>query len=69
MLSCIPADHDTLMATNGYGATLASAHPDRLRLLAALPTDDPTACLDEIGRTTSLYAIPLGGFALITTSL
>ena len=66
MLSCIPTSHKTLRATNDYGAALVSAHPDRFGLLAALPTDDPTACLVEIERTVSSYAIPPDGFALST---
>ena len=66
MLSCIPTSHETLRATNDYGAALVSAHPDRFGLLAALPTDDPTACLVEIERTVSSYAIPPDGFALST---
>jgi predicted TIM-barrel fold metal-dependent hydrolase len=50
MLSNIPRSLDQLKASNDYGAMLVKKHPARFGLLAALPTDSPDACLEEIRR-------------------
>jgi 6-methylsalicylate decarboxylase len=50
MLSNIPKDPTALRESNDYGAQLVAEHPTRFGLLAALPTDDPDACLAEIER-------------------
>jgi 6-methylsalicylate decarboxylase len=61
MLSVIPKALDALKASNDYGAELVKRHPSRFGLLAALPTNDPQACLAEIKRPkTELHA---DGFA------
>ncbi|WP_410665366.1 amidohydrolase family protein [Amycolatopsis sp. lyj-84] len=49
-LSNIPASREALQASNDYGAAVVARHPDRFGLLAALPTDDPAAALDEAVR-------------------
>ncbi|KAH8878949.1 hypothetical protein GQ53DRAFT_856759 [Thozetella sp. PMI_491] len=66
MLSYIPANLDTLKRANDYGASIVEKHPTRFGLLAALPTDNPAACLEEISRVTMTYLIPPDGFALTT---
>jgi predicted TIM-barrel fold metal-dependent hydrolase len=43
-------DLAALKESNDYGAQLVAEHPARFGLLAALPTDDPDACLAEIER-------------------
>ena len=50
MLSNIPKAIDALRASNDYGASLVRKYPSRFGLLAALPTHDPEACLEEIKR-------------------
>ena len=50
MLSTVPNDLARLRASNDYGAQIVAAHPTRFGLLAALPTDDPQAALEEIQR-------------------
>jgi predicted TIM-barrel fold metal-dependent hydrolase len=50
MLSNIPKTLPELKASNDYGASLVSRYPARFGLLAALPTDDPAAALEEIER-------------------
>lgn len=50
MLSNIPKKVEALRASNEYGASLVREHPSRFGLLAALPTDDPDAALDEVRR-------------------
>jgi predicted TIM-barrel fold metal-dependent hydrolase len=50
MLSIVPKPLDALKASNDYGAELVKRHPSRFRLLAALPIDDPQACLAETRR-------------------
>ncbi|MTD54700.1 amidohydrolase family protein [Amycolatopsis pithecellobii] len=50
MLSYVPPEHHLVRAANDYGAELVGEYPDRFGLLAALPTDDPDACLAEIRR-------------------
>jgi len=50
MLSVVPKSLKALKASNDYGASLVRKHPSRFGLLAALPTDDPQACLEEIKR-------------------
>ena len=50
MLSNIPKTLDALRASNDYGASLVERYPSRFGLLAALPTDDTDAALDEIAR-------------------
>ena len=62
MLSNIPKKLEALQASNDYGASLAREHPARFGLLAALPTDDPEAALEEVRRSdTELQA---DGFAV-----
>lgn len=62
MLSNIPATLDELRASNAFGARLVQEHPGRFGLLAALPTDDPAACLAEIARIPAELAAD--GFAV-----
>jgi len=62
MLSYVPSDSTKLMAANDYGAQLVREHPDRLGLLAALPTDHPEMCLSEIARTVD--ELQCDGFAV-----
>ena len=50
MLSNIPKKLEALRASNDYGASLVRQYPARFGLLAALPTDDPSAALAEIDR-------------------
>lgn len=50
LLSNVPRSIDQLRAVNDCGASLVAQYPARFGLLAALPTDDPDACLAEIGR-------------------
>jgi predicted TIM-barrel fold metal-dependent hydrolase len=50
LLSNIPKTVPELRASNDHGAALVADHPDRFGLLAALPSDDPDACLAEIER-------------------
>ncbi|AGL19787.1 amidohydrolase family protein [Actinoplanes sp. N902-109] len=64
LLSYVPQSHEAIRTGNDYGATLSRRDPDRFRLLTALPTDDPRACLAEIGRSGDLGA---AGFAVSTT--
>ena len=62
MLSNIPKVLQDLQASNDYAASLVAQYPARFGLLAALPTDDPTAALAEIERASSeLHA---DGFAV-----
>lgn len=51
MLSNIPKTLDALRLSNNYAASLAKKYPTRFGFLAALPTDDAEACLDELRRT------------------
>jgi predicted TIM-barrel fold metal-dependent hydrolase len=62
MLSYVPSDAARLREANAYGAQLVRDHPDRLGLLAALPTDDPDACLAEIAR--AMEELDADGFAV-----
>jgi predicted TIM-barrel fold metal-dependent hydrolase len=49
MLSYLPTGStEEARRANRHGASLVEEHPDRFGLLAALPTDDPEACLAEI---------------------
>ena len=66
MLSFVPQNHELLKQANDFGASIVEKKPDRLGLLAGLPTDDAHACLEEIRRTTTEYGIPADGFALRT---
>lgn len=50
MLSNIPKKIEALQASNEFGASLVKAHPGRFGLLAALPTNDPEAALEEVRR-------------------
>lgn len=50
MLSVVPTTVAGLKATNDYGASVVRKFPHRFGLLAALPTSDPQACLEEIER-------------------
>lgn len=50
MLSNIPKTLDALQTSNNFGASIVAQHPSRFGLLAALPTDNPDAALEEIER-------------------
>ncbi|MEU6184596.1 amidohydrolase family protein [Nocardia sp. NPDC047038] len=50
LLSNIPRSREAIRSFNDYGASLVAQYPARFGLLAALPTDDPDACLAEIDR-------------------
>lgn len=62
MLSVVPKNLDALKASNDYGASLVRKHPSRFGLFAALPTNDPQACLAEIKRANS--ELKADGFAV-----
>ncbi|MEU6155369.1 amidohydrolase family protein [Actinosynnema sp. NPDC047251] len=61
-LSNIPASRAALQASNDYGATIVARHPTRFGLLAALPTNNPAAALDEAVR--GRVALGASGFAV-----
>ncbi len=62
LLSNIPKQQELLSASNDYGCSIVRRFPSRFGLLAALPTDNPDACLAEISRAAdSLHA---DGFAV-----
>ncbi|KAL9612462.1 MAG: hypothetical protein Q9167_002934 [Letrouitia subvulpina] len=65
MLSYLPRTLDALKSANDYGALIVKQHPSRFGLLLALPTDNATACLDEIKRGDK-FDIPNDGYALLT---
>lgn len=65
MLSYLPRTLGALKSANDYGASIVRQHPSRFGLLLALPTDDATACLDEIKRGDT-FDIPNDGYALLT---
>lgn len=65
MLSNIPHVLAALKASNDFGNSVVKQHPKRFGLLAALPTNNAEACLEEIERT-SHFSPPAGGFALTT---
>lgn len=67
MLSFIPSNLEHLKRANDYGASIVTKYPSRFGLLAALPTDNPEACVDEIRRVSTTFAIPPDGFATSTT--
>lgn len=51
LLSNIPTTSlSDLQYSNSYAASLVAQYPTRFGFLAALPTDDPDACLAEIAR-------------------
>lgn len=50
LLSNIPKTLDALRTSNNFGASIVAQHPSRFGLLAALPTDNPDAALEEIER-------------------
>jgi predicted TIM-barrel fold metal-dependent hydrolase len=62
MLSNLPNSHAALRSSNDYGATLVKQHPTRFGLLAALPTDDATAAMKEVERSTN--ELDADGFAV-----
>ena len=62
LLSYVPPDAAQLRDANDYGAALLGKYPDRFGFLAALPTDDPAACLAEIARVPNELAAD--GFAV-----
>ncbi|MFI0409233.1 amidohydrolase family protein [Actinomadura sp. 3N508] len=64
MLSNIPSRLAGLRASNDYGASLVAEHPSRFGLLAALPTDDPSAAIDEAVRARE--ELDADGFAVTT---
>jgi len=61
MLSNIPKTLSNLQSSNDYGASLVHQYPSRFGLLAALPTNDPEACISEIQRMNTA-----DGFAVTT---
>ncbi|GAA4228366.1 amidohydrolase family protein [Actinomadura meridiana] len=64
LLSNIPANLPGLRASNDYGAALVRNHPSRFGLLAALPTDDPSAAVAEATRAHEV--LDADGFAVTT---
>ncbi len=62
LLSNVPKSLDALRRSNDYAAELVRRHPTRFGLLAALPTDDPDACLAEIRRAAEVLGAD--GFAV-----
>ncbi|MFI0374448.1 amidohydrolase family protein [Actinomadura sp. 1N219] len=64
LLSNIPSSLAGLRASNDYGASLVADHPSRFGLLAALPTDDPSAAVDEAIR--ARQELDADGFAVTT---
>jgi len=67
MLSNIPTTLSALKASNDYAASLVAQYPDRFGFLAALPTDDPEACLAEISRCVDgegINGVKADGFAV-----
>jgi 6-methylsalicylate decarboxylase len=66
MLSNIPRTLSTLHTCNDYATSIVRHHPSGFSLLAALPTDNPEACLKEISRTTTKYIPPADDFTLST---
>ncbi len=66
MLSHIPPNVPALRAANDYGISIVQQHPSRFGLLAALPTDNPEACLAEISRTKTEFCPTPDGFAVMT---
>ncbi|RAL00788.1 amidohydrolase family protein [Aspergillus ibericus CBS 121593] len=63
MLSNVPSTLEGLRSANDFGCSIIQSHPNRFGLLAALPTDIPDACLQEIDRTLT-FRIPPDGFAV-----
>ncbi|CCH31968.1 amidohydrolase family protein [Actinosynnema sp. NPDC047251] len=64
LLSNIPTSLPALRASNDYGASLVAEHPSRFGLLAALPTDDPSAAVAEARRARDVLGAD--GFAVTT---
>ncbi|KIK65968.1 hypothetical protein GYMLUDRAFT_38433 [Collybiopsis luxurians FD-317 M1] len=67
MLSNIPITLDALKASNDYAASVVARYPNRFGFLAALPTDDPQACLEEISRCLDgdgINGVKADGFAV-----
>ena len=62
MLSNIAFSVPKLKEVNDFGHSLVKKHPHRFGLLAALPTDNPTACVEEIERTSIFNPVPDGFF-------
>jgi 6-methylsalicylate decarboxylase len=52
-ISNIPSSHAALQASNDYGAEIVKRYPSRFGLLAALPTDDVRAAIEEVKRMRS----------------
>ncbi|MBE7180328.1 MAG: amidohydrolase family protein, partial [Terriglobus roseus] len=50
ILSYLPLDIPKLRQANDYAASIVKGNPTRFGYFAALPTEDPRACLDEIDR-------------------
>ena len=65
MLSCLPRTLGALKSVNDYGASIVRQQPSRFGLLLALPTDDATACLNDIKRG-DIFDISNDGYALLT---
>lgn len=53
MLSYLPPDLAKLKKANDYAAGIVRKHPTRFGQLAAIPTDNPEAALEEIDRARS----------------
>lgn len=66
ILSSIPTNHAVPRSSNDFGAAFIASRPTRFGHLAALPTDDPAACLNEITRRATSCIIPPDGFAFNT---
>ncbi|KIW30500.1 uncharacterized protein PV07_06242 [Cladophialophora immunda] len=65
LLSYLPYPHEKLRAANDLGHNIVMKFPQRFGQLAALPTDDAEACLEEIRRVDQWDLRP-DGFAATT---
>ena len=65
MLSTLPYAHEALRESNDLGYSIVKRHPNRFGLLAGMPTDSVSACLEEIKRTDG-FDIKPDGYAVLT---
>lgn len=54
MLSLVGQTHEAASVANAFGAQIRDLHPERVGLLAGIPTDDPIAALAEVRHGDSL---------------
>ena len=66
LLSYIPPKHDKLRVANDFAHDIVKQNPHRFGYLAALPTDDADACLEEIKRVQAFDDPISDGFAVTT---